>query len=71
MSDPRYPKALDLTDAPEWETVEQERDYWKKLANQYGAKLTVLSNVMSNAYETFVDPDDGNNYVRLVEKTPE
>lgn len=72
MSDPRYPTSLDLTDAPEWETVEQERDYWKKLANAYGAKLTALSHVMASTYETYVDSETGDNFVReVVEKRDE
>ncbi len=72
MPDPRYPKALDLTDEPEWETVEQERDYWKKLANAYGAKITAMQAVMSATFETFVDPETGDNFVReVVEKPPE
>jgi len=28
---------------PEWQRVEQERDYWKDLALSYGAKLKALA----------------------------
>lgn len=63
MNDPRYPSALDLTDEPEWETVEQERDYWKALANAYGAKLTALRTVMDRRYEARVNDQDGQVYV--------
>ncbi len=71
MSDPRYPKALDLTDEPEWETVEQERDYWKKLANAYAAKLTAISHVMGKKFEARIDESDGRVYVYEVEDSGE
>lgn len=33
---------------PEWPTVEAERDYWKKLALEYGAKIAAIRHALDN-----------------------
>lgn len=57
-TDPRYPDAI--APAPgekEWPSVEAERDYWKALAQSYGAKLTALRHVLDGAYEIVIGAD--------------
>lgn len=36
---------------PEWESVEAERDYWKRLAQSYGAQLTAMRHVLATTWE--------------------
>jgi hypothetical protein len=47
---------------PEWESVEQERDYWKSLALGYAAKLKALELTFAASFT--VQPDrDGKRWV--------
>lgn len=50
-------------DGPEWESVEAERDYWKKIALEYGAKLGALRLTM-DARWTVEHAADGSWIVR-------
>lgn len=64
MDDAKKPdEPLDMTGEPEWETVEQERDYWKKLANAYAAKLTAIQRTMEKQFEAEFDPQTGEVFV--------
>lgn len=57
-----------LEDAgPEWESVEQERDYYKNLSQQYAAKLMMLERVFQATWKIkqdaegfYADSDDFN-----------
>jgi cation diffusion facilitator CzcD-associated flavoprotein CzcO len=40
---------------PEWETVEEERDYWKALALEYGAKLKAIEHTMKATWTVEFD----------------
>lgn len=51
-------------DGPEWESVEQERDYWKALAQAYGAKLTALKCTLDAEWE-IVGPELGRYYAQM------
>jgi hypothetical protein len=42
---------------PKWASVEAERDYWKKLALEYGAKLSVLKHTMDAAWKIVQDAE--------------
>lgn len=50
---------LDMTHEPEWDSVEQERDYWKKLAKTQAAKLGAVQATMNKKWEAVVDPQTG------------
>lgn len=50
-------------DQPEWSSVEEERDYWKKLALEYGAKLGALQHTMASSW-TVEHATDGSWIVR-------
>ncbi len=50
---------LDMSDQPEWETVAQERDYWKRLALGYAAKLRAIEYTMSRSWTVTLDPQNG------------
>lgn len=43
-------------DGPEWESVEQERDYWKGLAQSYGAKISAIKHALENDWT--IAPDE-------------
>ena len=56
------PLYLDLSKTEqEWESVEQERDYWKRLAQSYGAQLTALRRVLATTWE-IQGPDKAGDY---------
>jgi len=40
---------------PEWDTVEQERDHWKKLALSYAAKLSAIEHTMGRTWTVELD----------------
>lgn len=52
---------------PEWESVEQERDYWKALALSYGAKLKALELIMQASW-TVKPADDGKLWIEQTEE---
>lgn len=41
---------------PEWDSVEQERDYWKALAQQHAAKLAAIQHALSTDWG--IAPDE-------------
>jgi hypothetical protein len=49
---------------PEWDSVEAERDYWKALAQSYGAKLTALKCTLEADWE-IVGPEDGRMWAQM------
>lgn len=49
-------------EGPEWENVEQERDYWKGLALSYGAKLKAIEHTMAGTW-TVIHTKDGKVWV--------
>lgn len=40
---------------PEWDTVEAERDYWKKLALAYAAKIAAIEHTMRKSWTVTLD----------------
>jgi len=60
IEDKRYPEAHAPTE-PEWNSIEEERDYWKKLAQGYAAKINMLRVVLNSTYD-LEQREDGNWY---------
>lgn len=49
----------------EWPTVEAERDYWKKLALAYGAKISAMKHVLGRTWTVELD-HQGNQFITEV-----
>lgn len=58
MKDPRYPQA-DTPAQREWETVEQERDYWKALATSNGATIHAIRLLVEGKLRAVMHVPDG------------
>ena len=54
----RYPPNT----GPEWDTVEQERDYWKALALSYAAKIGAMDATMKRTWTVKIGAD-GNHWI--------